>query len=46
MNKNKKESHVDQCKCNKPEIRDSFEGNCSKEQILKCHGEEHSDESI
>jgi hypothetical protein len=39
MNKEKHESHIKECNCDKLEIRDSIKGNCSKEQILKCHGE-------
>ncbi len=33
--------HAEDCECDKPEIRDGFEdGLCSKDQIIKCHGEE------
>ncbi len=34
-------SHADDCECDKPEIRDGFEdGQCSEDQIIKCHGQE------
>lgn len=33
-------THNEDCECDKPEIRDSFKEGCSKEQIIKCHGEE------
>ena len=32
------DKHVDECECDKPEIRDSFKGDCSEEQIVECHG--------
>ena len=31
-------THDEDCDCDKPEIRDSFKGNCSEKQILECHG--------
>jgi len=38
------EKHAEECECDKPEIRDSFKkGNCSEEQIIKCHGREMLD---
>ena len=34
-----KPNHEQECKCDQPEIRDSFEGgHCSRDQIVKCHG--------
>ena len=42
MSKEKISNHDEKCECDKPEIRDSFkEGNCSDEQIVKCHGHEY-----
>lgn len=46
MNKDKKESHANKCNCDKPEIRESFKGNCSEEQIIKCHGSQKDNEEI
>lgn len=34
------DKHVEECECDKPEIRDSFKGDCSEEQIVECHGRE------
>lgn len=37
----KEKSHADDCDCDKPEIRDGFDdGQCSEDQIIKCHGQE------
>ncbi|MFX1253805.1 MAG: hypothetical protein ACFFCZ_19500 [Promethearchaeota archaeon] len=40
MSKETKSTHAEDCECDKPEIRDSHKGNCTKEQIIKCHGQE------
>lgn len=32
--------HLEECECDKPEIRATFKEGCSKEQIIKCHGTE------
>ncbi|MFW9991736.1 MAG: hypothetical protein ACFFD4_06725 [Candidatus Odinarchaeota archaeon] len=32
--------HGDDCDCDKPEVKKSFKGKCSEEQIIKCHGKE------
>lgn len=41
MKKEKKSKHLEECECDKPEIRDSFKEGCSREQIVKCHGKEY-----
>ena len=38
MSEKKTPKHVEECECDKPEIRESFKEGCSKEQIIKCHG--------
>ena len=41
MSENINKNHKEECECDKPEIRDSFKsGNCSKEQIINCHGKD------
>ncbi|UYP46896.1 hypothetical protein NEF87_003181 [Candidatus Lokiarchaeum ossiferum] len=41
MNEKITKDHKNDCECDLPEVRDSFkDGNCSKEQIIKCHGHE------
>ncbi|MFX1519471.1 MAG: hypothetical protein ACFFCD_06080 [Promethearchaeota archaeon] len=34
------DKHAEECECDKPEIRDSFKGDCSEKQIIECHGRE------
>lgn len=43
MKEEKKVGHEEECECDKPEIRDSFKGGCSKAQIIKCHGKSYFD---
>ncbi len=41
MSENVTKDHKEECECDLPKVRDSFtSGNCSKEQVLKCHGRE------
>jgi hypothetical protein len=36
--------HAEECECDQPEVRASFQdGDCSEEQILKCHGKKFLD---
>ena len=37
------EKHAEDCDCDKPEIKESFKGKCSEEQIIKCHGHQPLD---
>ena len=34
------DKHAEECECDKPEIRESFKGDCSEKQIVECHGRE------
>ncbi|TXT63311.1 MAG: hypothetical protein BAJALOKI3v1_390004 [Promethearchaeota archaeon] len=41
MSKEKRIEHLEECECDKPEIRATFKQGCSKEQIIKCHGKKY-----
>lgn len=41
MSDNLTKNHKKDCECDLPDVRDSFkDSNCSKKQVLKCHGRE------
>jgi hypothetical protein len=42
-----KMKEVNECTCDKPEIKNKFpDGNCSLNQIIKCHGDQPINELL
>jgi len=39
-------NHLEECECDKPEIRATFKEGCSKEQIIKCHGKDYYEKGV
>jgi hypothetical protein len=38
---------INDCNCDKPEVKEKFPGgNCSLNQIIKCHGDQPIDELL